>query len=361
MRKSAYALLVGGMPPGPQERALRSGVSLIIATPGRFLDHMQREPTPFRKHAHAGPGRSRPECWTWASCPTCAASSRVCRADEQTLMFSATMPPVIQKLAGEILRKPKTIDIGRRSTPAIGITQAAYPVAEHLKTTLLRYLLRHTEMPSVLVFTRTKGIAKRLKRSIEADGFTVAELHSNRTQAQRKKAMDGFRRGDFQVLVATNIAARGIDVEHITHVISVDVPHVPDDYVHRIGRTGRAKAEGDAFIMVSPRGRKKPRGHRAPNRPTPPSRDPARLRLQATRTEASRTAVPAATTAREAEGPRARRKAKQAKTVMGGWGGRLCAHPSDWQLYAGVSQCFHPSHLSAVEAASSEIPSFERY
>jgi ATP-dependent RNA helicase RhlE len=170
----------------------------------------------------------------------------------QTLLFSATMPPVIQHLAGEILRKPKSIEIGRRSTPAIGITQAAYPVPDHLKAALLQYLLRHTDMPSVLVFTRTKGIAKRLKKAIEADGFTVAELHSNRTQAQRKKAMDGFRRGEFQILVATNIAARGLDVEHITHVISVDVPHVPDDYVHRIGRTGRAEAEGDAFILVSP-------------------------------------------------------------------------------------------------------------
>ena len=125
-------------------------------------------------------------------------------------------------------------------------------MAEHLKTALLRHLLRNMEMPSVLVFTRTKHSAKRLAQTIAADGFAVAELHSNRTQPQRTQAMEGFRRGDFQVMVATNIAARGLDVDHITHVISYDVPDVPDDYVHRIGRTARAEAEGDAFVLVSP-------------------------------------------------------------------------------------------------------------
>ena len=133
-------------------------------------------------------------------------------ARKQTLLFSATMPPVIARLAAEILRDPLTIQVGRRSAPAVGITQAAYPVAEHLKTALLRHLLRHTEMPSVLVFTRTKRSARRLARTIAADGFAVTELHSNLTQPQRNRAMEGFRRGDFQVLVATNIAARGLDV-----------------------------------------------------------------------------------------------------------------------------------------------------
>jgi ATP-dependent RNA helicase RhlE len=155
-------------------------------------------------------------------------------------------------LASEILRDPLKVQIGRRSAPAVGITQAAYPVAEYLKGALLRHLLRHTEMPSVLVFTRTKVSARRLARAIAADGFSVTELHSNLTQPQRNRAMEGFRRGDFQVLVATNIAARGLDVEHITHVISVDVPAVPEDYVHRIGRTARAEAEGDAFVLVAP-------------------------------------------------------------------------------------------------------------
>jgi ATP-dependent RNA helicase RhlE len=171
---------------------------------------------------------------------------------KQTLLFSATMPPVIEKLAREILKSPANVQIGRKVGVAVGITQAAYPVPEHLKVVLLRHLLRETEMPSVLVFTRTKHSAKKLTRIISADGFDVAELHSNRTQAQRNRAMEGFRRGQFQVLVATNIAARGLDVDHITHVISFDVPDVPDDYVHRVGRTARAKAEGDAFVLVSP-------------------------------------------------------------------------------------------------------------
>jgi ATP-dependent RNA helicase RhlE len=173
-------------------------------------------------------------------------------ARKQTLMTSATMPPVIARLAREILRDPVSIAIGRRSAPAVGITQAAYPVPDSLKSDLLRHLLRNAEMPSVLVFARTRRGARRLARVIETDGFSVGQLHSDLTQPQRNKAMDGFRRGDFQVLVATNIAARGLDVDHITHVISFDVPTVPDDYVHRIGRTARAGAEGDAWILVSP-------------------------------------------------------------------------------------------------------------
>jgi ATP-dependent RNA helicase RhlE len=173
-------------------------------------------------------------------------------ARRQTMLFSATMPPVIAGLARDLLRNPATVAVGRRSAPAVGITQAAYPAAEHLKTPLLRHLLRAVDMPSVLVFTRTKQQAKRVAKAVAADGFTVTELHSNRTPAQRTRAMAGFRRGEFQVLVATNIAARGLDVDHITHVISLDVPDVPDDYVHRIGRTGRAEAEGDAYVLVAP-------------------------------------------------------------------------------------------------------------
>ncbi|MGL6094349.1 MAG: DEAD/DEAH box helicase, partial [Fimbriiglobus sp.] len=245
------ALLVGGRPIGPQEKALRAGPDVIVATPGRLLDHMTQTPARFagvtilvldeadsmldmgflpdvRRIVTRLPGRS------------------------QTLMFSATMPPVLGKLAADLLKNPATVQIGRREAAAVGITQAAYPVPEHLKTALLRQLLRETDMPSVLVFTRTKHGAKKLAKVVAADGFTVAELHANRSPAQRTQAMDGFRRGDFQVMVATNIAARGLDVSHITHVISTDVPDVPADYVHRVGRTGRAGATGDAFVLVAP-------------------------------------------------------------------------------------------------------------
>src|SRR5260370_24749847 len=170
----------------------------------------------------------------------------------QTLLFSATMPPVIAKLAKEIQRDGAVIEMGRRSARAGGTTQADYPVPEHLKPALVRYLLRHTDMPSVLVFTRTRRSAQRLMKVIADDGFAVGQLHSDLSQTQRNRAMEGFRRGDFQILVATNLAARGLDVVHITHVISHDVPDVPEDYIHRIGRTARAGAEGDAWVLRSP-------------------------------------------------------------------------------------------------------------
>jgi ATP-dependent RNA helicase RhlE len=244
-------LLVGGSPMGPQEKALRAGVEVVIATPGRLLDHMRQNQTRF-DHLHTLVLDEADRMFDMGFLPDLKRIIARLPARDQTLLFSATMPPVIAKLAKEILRDPLTVQVGRRDAPAVGITQAAYPVPENLKTALLRHLLRHTEMPSVLVFTRTKQGARKLARLVAADGFRVAELHSNLTQPQRNKAMDGFRRGDYQVMVATNIAARGLDVDHITHVISYDVPHVPDDYIHRIGRTGRAEAEGDAFVLVAP-------------------------------------------------------------------------------------------------------------
>ncbi len=246
-----FGQLVGGMAMGPQQKALRSGVEILIATPGRLLDHMRQAQTRF-DHVHTLVLDEADRMFDMGFLPDIKRIVARLPSRKQTLLFSATMPPVIAKLANEMLRDPLTIQIGRRSAPAVGITQAVYPVAEHLKTTLLRHLLRNTEMPSVLIFTRTKQSARRLARTVENDGFTVTELHSNRTQAQRTRSMEGFRRGEFQVLVATNIAARGLDVDHITHVISFDVPTVPDEYVHRIGRTGRMETEGDAFVLVSP-------------------------------------------------------------------------------------------------------------
>jgi ATP-dependent RNA helicase RhlE len=244
------ALVVGGRPMGPQERALRDGVEIIVATPGRLLDHLQRGVAKFDKVTTLILDEAD-TMFDMGFLPDVRRIIARLPARNHTLFFSATMPPVIAKLAKELLRNPATVQIGRRSATAVGITQAAYPVPTHLKTALLRHLLGETEMPSVLVFTRTKHNAKKLARVLTNDGFSVAELHSNRTPAQRTRAMEGFRRGEFQVMVATNIAARGLDVDHITHVISTDVPDVPEDYVHRIGRTGRAGATGDAFILVS--------------------------------------------------------------------------------------------------------------
>jgi ATP-dependent RNA helicase RhlE len=244
-------LLVGGAAMGPQEKALRAGVELLVATPGRLLDHMRQDQHQFdRLHTLVLDEADR--MLDMGFLPDIRRIIARLPARRQTLLFSATMPPVIARLARDVMREPLTVQVGRRSAPAVGITQAVYPVAEGLKTDLLRHLLRHAEMPSVLVFTRTKQSARRLARLVAADGFAVTELHSNRTQPQRRRAMEGFRRGDFQVMVATNLAARGLDVDHITHVISFDVPSVPDDYVHRIGRTARAQAEGDAWVLVSP-------------------------------------------------------------------------------------------------------------
>src|SRR5438552_10315451 len=171
-------LLVGGTAMGPQEKALRAGVEVLIATPGRLMDHMRQNQTRF-DHLHTLVLDEADRMLDMGFLPDLKRIIARLPARRQTLLFSATMPPVIVGLAREILQQPQTVQIGRRSAPAVGITQAAYPVPEHLKTTLLRYLLRHTEMPSVLVFTRTKQSARRLKRSIAADGFAVGELHSN--------------------------------------------------------------------------------------------------------------------------------------------------------------------------------------
>ena len=244
-------VVLGGTAMGPQDKLLRAGAEVIIATTGRLLDHLRSNPSCLGG-VHTLVLDEADRMLDMGFLPDIKRIVGRLPARRQTLMFSATMPPVIAQLAREILRNPLTIEIGRHTTPVVGITQAAYPVREHLKTSLLRYLLRHTDMPSVLVFTRTRRSAKRLMRIIADDGFAVGQLHSDLSQAQRNRAMEGFRRGDFQILVATNIAARGLDVVHITHVISHDVPDVPEDYIHRIGRTARAGAEGDAWVLVSP-------------------------------------------------------------------------------------------------------------
>lgn len=248
--KVQSTLVVGGRPMFAQERALRSGPDLVIATPGRLLDHVMRGTVRLDK-VNTLVLDEADTMFDMGFLPDLRRILTKLPARNQTLFFSATMPPAIAKLANELLRDPATVQIGRRSATAVGITQAAYPVPSHLKTALLRHLLGEVEMPSVLVFTRTKHTAKKIARVLTNDGFSVAELHSNRTPQQRTRAMDGFRRGEFQVMVATNVAARGLDVDHITHVISTDVPDVPEDYVHRIGRTGRAGSTGDAFIFVA--------------------------------------------------------------------------------------------------------------
>jgi superfamily II DNA/RNA helicase len=171
-------------------------------------------------------------------------------AQRQTLLFSATMPDDIRRLAHDILRKPVTVQVGR-AAPANTVAHALYPVEPHLKTALLMELLRHTNTESVLIFTRTKHRAKRIGQQLEKAHYKAASLQGNLSQNRRQEALDGFRSGRYQVLVATDIAARGIDVSTISHVINYDIPDTVDAYTHRIGRTGRAAKTGDAFTFVS--------------------------------------------------------------------------------------------------------------
>jgi len=170
----------------------------------------------------------------------------------QTLFFSATMPPPIEALTREMLHNPVTINRERKAAPAVGITQAVYPVGQELKSALLLALLQRGEMRDALVFTRTKHRANRLAEYLVRHGIKAERIHGNRSQTQRTAALAGFKAGKYRVLVATDIAARGIDVEELGHVVNFDVPMVPDDYIHRVGRTARAEATGDAFTFVSP-------------------------------------------------------------------------------------------------------------
>jgi ATP-dependent RNA helicase RhlE len=170
----------------------------------------------------------------------------------QTMFFSATMPPLIAKLASEMLKNPALINQQRRSAPAVGITQAIYPVAQDLKGQLLVQLLERNILREALVFTRTKHRANRLADLLVRHRVNAARIHGNRSQAQRTEALAGFKGGKYRVLVATDIAARGIDVEALSHVVNFDVPLVPDDYIHRVGRTGRADLTGEAFTFVAP-------------------------------------------------------------------------------------------------------------
>lgn len=230
---------------------MRAGADVLIATPGRLLDHMGR--------AYAKLGNieflvldEADRMLDMGFLPDIKKILRSVPAKRQTLFFSATMPPPIEALTREMLRSPVRIDQGRRSVPAVGITHAIYPVKQELKAPLLLALLKRGDMPQALVFTRTKHRANRVAEQLLKAGVRADRIHGNRSQPQRQAALDGFKSGKFRVLVATDIAARGIDIEALGHVVNFDVPKVPDDYIHRVGRTGRAEAVGDAFTFVAP-------------------------------------------------------------------------------------------------------------
>jgi ATP-dependent RNA helicase RhlE len=245
------ASIFGGVGMGPQEHAFRSGVDVLIATPGRLLDHL-RAPYAKLNHLEFLVLDEADRMLDMGFLPEIRKILRYVPARRQTLFFSATMPPPIAALTGEMLRNPATIQRERQAAPASGITQAVYPVSQGLKPVLLVELLTRGDITQALVFTRTKHRANRLADHLVKAGVRAERIHGNRSQAQRTAALEGFKRGTFPVLVATDIAARGIDVDELGHVVNFDVPLVPDDYIHRVGRTGRAEATGDAFTFVSP-------------------------------------------------------------------------------------------------------------
>jgi ATP-dependent RNA helicase RhlE len=245
------AAVFGGVAIGPQERAFRNGVDVLVATPGRLLDHLQ--------HPYANLDGlevlildEADRMLDMGFLPDVRRVLSHLPAERQNLLFSATLPPPIVALSRELLSKPLSIGVERKSAPAEGVEQAIFPVNEDLKPWLLIELLRREEIPNALVFTRTKHRANRLADLLTRNGVPCDRIHGNRSQAQRTDSLARFKDGRLRILVATDIAARGIDVEALSHVVNFDVPNIPEDYIHRVGRTARAGLTGDAFTLAAP-------------------------------------------------------------------------------------------------------------
>jgi ATP-dependent RNA helicase RhlE len=244
------ATIFGGVNEGPQKTAVRNGVDIIVATPGRLIDlmgsrHVSLEAVKILVLDEAD------RMLDMGFLPQIRRIVNAVPRERQTLLFSATLSKDIEKITGEFLRSPEKIEIGRRHNPAETVAQFLYPVAKSRKADLLVHLLKDQSMDSVLVFSRTKHGADKIARRLQQSGIDSATIHSNRSQGQRVAALNAFKTGRCRVLVATDIAARGIDVEGISHVINFDFPMHPEDYIHRIGRTGRAEAVGDAISFVT--------------------------------------------------------------------------------------------------------------
>ncbi len=244
------AAIVGGMEMGPQERALREGSVLMVATPGRLLDHMRFEYVDLSGVEMLVLDEAD-RMLDMGFLPDIRRILAALPDGRQTLLFSATMPAKIAQLAGEILRDPVTVTVDRQA-PARGISQSACAIAQERKAALLSTLLRWEGMDSVLVFVRRKADADRLARSVTRGGVAATSIHADRTQEERLAALEAFRSGQFPVLIATDVAARGLDVSGISHVINFDVPRSAEDYIHRAGRTARAGAVGEVITFVSP-------------------------------------------------------------------------------------------------------------
>ena len=247
--KLRVAVVFGGVGYGRQTQALKEGFDIIVATPGRLLDHLQQG-TGNLQHVEFLVLDEADRMLDMGFLPDVKRILQKIPRERHTSLFSATIPPEIGGLIQWAMRNPQTIEIGTRRSPAETVKHVVYPVAEDQKTDLLRALLDSVHYDSVIVFCRTKNRADRIGHMLKKNSHAVAILHSNRTQREREQALKGFRDGRFEVLVATDIAARGLDIEDVSHVINFDVPQHPEDYVHRIGRTGRAQATGDAFTLM---------------------------------------------------------------------------------------------------------------
>ncbi|MGH7374063.1 MAG: DEAD/DEAH box helicase [Candidatus Rokuibacteriota bacterium] len=244
------AAVFGGVGMGPQEQAFRRRADILVATPGRLLDHM-RMPYAKLDGLEVLVLDEADRMLDMGFLPDIRRILKQLPARRQNLLFSATIPAPIVALAKDILRDPVAIQVERPAAPAVGVTHTVYPVPQELKSALLVELLKQPDMRSVLAFTRTKHRANRLADYLTRHGVKADRIHGNRSQAQRTAALAGFKGGRFQVLVATDIAARGIDIDALSHVVNFDVPNMAEDYIHRVGRTARAEAVGDAFTLVS--------------------------------------------------------------------------------------------------------------
>jgi len=244
------ATVFGGVGEQPQIQALRRGVDVLVATPGRLIDLMGGRHVALNR-VEVCVLDEADRMLDMGFLPQIRRVVNALPKQRQTLLFSATLSKDIEKVTAEFLRNPETVEIGRRSSPVDSVAQFLYPVPKSRKVDLLVHLLRDHALDSVLVFSRTKHGADKIVRKLQQANVAAAALHSNRSQSQRTQALDAFKSGRARVLVATDIASRGIDVEGISHVINFDFPMHPEDYVHRIGRTGRADAVGDAISFVT--------------------------------------------------------------------------------------------------------------
>ncbi|MDE1822192.1 MAG: DEAD/DEAH box helicase [Euryarchaeota archaeon] len=244
------AAVYGGVGMEPQERALRGGAEVIVATPGRLLDHMSRGYVDFRSLEVLVLDEAD-RMLDMGFIPDVRRILRALPSRRQTMLFSATMPPEVVQLSRDFLHEPRMVRVEEATVAAAGVRHRALAIPQHQKTDLLAVLLKDPSMESVLIFTRTKHRADRLLRSLHQLRIDAGVIHGNKSQSQRVKALEAFRRGTHRVLVATDIAARGIDVEGISHVVNFDAPQDPETYVHRVGRTARAQRQGEAISFVT--------------------------------------------------------------------------------------------------------------